>query len=70
MPEGVIGFDSGVSEVAVKKMNDRTSQLQLKHILKSNSNVEKSAPISKRRAVEGVGIGDTCELTYINDFGK
>ena len=63
-----MGFDSGISDVAIKKMSDRTIPLQLKHILKSNAFVEKNAPVSKRRAVEGFSIGDTCELTYVNDF--
>ena len=68
LPDGSVGFDCGVSDVAIKKMSDRTVPLELKHILKVNAYVEKSAPISKRRAVEGVGLGDTCEVTYVTDY--
>ena len=63
-----MGSATGISDVAIKKMSDRTVPLQLKHVLRSNAHVEKSAPISKRRALEGTGIGDTCEVTYVNDY--
>jgi len=58
-----VGGDTGISDLAIKKMSDRTFPLQLKHLLKVNSSVEKSAPISKRRAMQ---VGDDCEVTYIN----
>ena len=61
-----MGMDCGISDLAIKKMSDRTVCLQLKHILKSNSFIEKSAPISKRRAAQG--IGTDCEITFVNDF--
>lgn len=65
LPEGAVGCDTGISDLCIKKMSDRTFPLQLKHILKSNSFVEKCAPVAKRRAAQ---TGDDCEVSYVHDY--
>ena len=69
LPESAIGSGHVVSESALKTMHDRTKALEMKKVLKSNANIEKSSQVSvpKRRAVEGTN-GEACQLKLVADY--